>query len=226
MNNIVNVYPVHMTMDHLGKVEEIVLKRSSQDNRCKVLNISNVEIDEKIANIVNFDISTMFDVGGYEITVPFDKDEFDICICINTLERTMEFQKIVDGIKEVLKPGGLLYIEATLLEPFLSHERDIIRITPLGMIKLLDGFIVEEIDIVNGPGSTAHWISRIYHALTFDRNGTVNDLLSKSVDSNYAEAYNILGMVFQNTKSTDDDLNFKEHSITIASSYYVVAIKK
>ena len=215
MNNLVVVHPVKDSDSHLTMINHLL-------SECygKVLNIGDNIVEGD--NVINFDIGKMLDSG---VSFPYVDDEFDLCICINVLEHTFEFKTIIDNITRVLKPSGLLYIELPLLEPYNASNDSLIRITPSGIIKLLKEFDIQELEIINGPGSTMHWLSRIYYALYFDRYGTYNDLMTKSGDTNFIEGFNIFGMSHESIKDTDEDLNLKEHAILIASSYYVIARK-
>jgi len=149
----------------------------------------------------------------------------DACICVNILGSLENPFLLARDIIRILVPGGRIYVEVPFLAPYDTTKRDFYRFTPRGLEVLFTGAIIEDIGIVNGPGSTMHWVKSIYDALLYERDGNINNLDNKLGDSNYLEGYSIMAMHNENLKSMDNILSSREHACTIATSLYLVATK-
>jgi ubiquinone/menaquinone biosynthesis C-methylase UbiE len=220
MNNLRVVCPVHMSDEHLLMVQMLLARWLESD----VLNLG-VWTQDKPDNMTMMNMEKILALEGMDTKIPYDNESHHNCLCVEVLEHMKEPVKLVNEIYRVLKPGGQVYIEVPFLEPFESSHPDYFRFTPAGLKHLFSKFTVDEFGIANGPASTMHWVSRIYHSLKFDRLGGIEDLMGKTGDENFCEAYNTFGVAFEDIKIRDEDLNYKEHALTIACSYYLLATK-
>jgi SAM-dependent methyltransferase len=220
MNNLQMVSPVHMSDDHLLMVHALLGRWLESD----VINLG-VWTQEKPDNMTILNMEKILALEGMETKIPYDNESYHNCLCIEVLEHMKEPAKLVNEIYRILKPGGQVYIEVPFLEPFEPAHQDYFRFTPAGLKYLFSKFTVEEFGLANGPASTMHWVSRIYHSLKFDRNGGLEELMSMAGDANFCEAYQVFGMAYDDIKLRDDDLNYKEHALTIACSFYLLATK-
>ena len=67
-------------------------------------------------------------VNGHELVSKFDKDSFDLVICLDTLEHDDKFWLTVEQMKEVLRPGGFLIIcVPSIRHPRHNHPSDYYR---------------------------------------------------------------------------------------------------
>lgn len=217
-----DVHPVHMTEEQINRMSEI-LQDWGPDS--KVLSLNTWDKDRKPHNVSVMDMKKLLSMEDMDTRIPYPNESFDNVICIDTLTYISDPFKFIEEIYRVLRPGGSVYIESSFLQPMDSGNQDYFRFTPKGMKFLLEDFEFEDLGIVNGPGSTMHWIGRIYHSLQFDRAGTMEDMLTKLADGDYVEAYRIFGMMMERYLETDEELNEKEHAISIACSFYVMATK-
>jgi hypothetical protein len=216
MNNMMVVHPVNVTNDHVDKIPNLLTVWGDS----KVLHIGKWDRGEPPANLVEVDLGVLYRMFGTDIKIPYEDHSFDHCICttLHTIPNTYWF---VQDIYRVIT--GQIYIEAPFLTPYSTSKDDLYRFTPRGLAALFSNFRIEDIGIVNGPGSTLHWVKTIYDSLLYERNGTIDRLDKVIADPNYLEAYGIMAMHNEDIKGTDDILNDREHACTIACSLYLLA---
>lgn len=222
MNKLNDVFHIHMSDDHINRVPNLIKLWGTDD---KILCLGTWDRGTKPDNMVISNMERLLEIDGMDVKIPYDSAEFKYCLCVGVLNYMKEPHKVASEIHRVLEDYGQLYIEVPFLQPYDPAHVDYYRFTPAGLRLLLKGFIVDEFGIANGPGSTMHWISRIYSALKFDREGTIDDITTKLGDSDYLEADRIFGMAYEDIKETDEVLNYKEHASLIACSYYMLATK-
>lgn len=220
MNELRNIYPVHHTDAHLKRVPQILDKWGESS---KVLTLSPWDRGTKPANMTVCEMAKLMAIEGVGSRIPYDDNTYDACLCIDVLAKTSDPFGLITEIKRSLVPEGKLYIEVPFMQPLDHSDQGYFRYTPKGIKMLLSDFVIDEFGIANGPGSAMHWLSRIYKALKFDRNGDMYDLLTKAGEPNYMEAENVFAISDEWYKATDDELNMKEHAISIACSYYAIA---
>jgi len=213
-----------MSHEHMTRLGNFL----SDYNDKRILCLTRWIWGTKPENVTVCSLLDILKIEGVQDRIPYPDTSYDLVIAIDMLDRLLSPSNIVAEVYRVLKPGGTIYLEVPYLQPYDHVRGGYWRFTPEGVQVLLTSnkLIVEDFGIANGPGSTMHWISRIYHALQFDRDGSLDDLRSKAGDADYCEAYGIFGMDGEYLKATDDDLNSKEHAICIAASYYAVAVKQ
>jgi len=221
MNDIKSVHPVHVAFKHEYMVPTLL--RTWGDS--KVVCLGRYDHGTKPDNITLVNMESILELPDYDTRIPYGDEHFDNCLCVGVLEHTREPHVFTNEIYRILSPGGQVYIEVPFLEPFDPSHPDYFRFTPAGLKYLFREFTIEEFGIANGPGSTMHWISRIYESLKFDRLGIIDDLTTKLGYNNYTEAYNIFGVAYEYMKAMDEELSPKEHAALIACSYYMLAAK-
>lgn len=97
-------------------------------------------------------------VRAFGERLPFADDSVDAVMNGGLLEHVKEPQKIIDEAWRVLKPGGELYIELPLVQPYHAAPGDYQRWTISGVRWLCRDFRELEIGVTNGPGSGIAWI--------------------------------------------------------------------
>ncbi len=229
MNNIRVVHPVHMSDAHMGRLGRVMReygKEYDASTSPHILSLTRWEWGVKPDNVTVCSLLDILKIEGVQDRIPYPDGAFNLCICIDILDRLVNPSSIIGEILRVLSPAGTVYVEVPYMQPYDHTRGGYWRFTPEGLKLLFKDFSLEEFGIANGPGSTMHWISRIYHALQFDREGNLEDLFCKAGDANYCEAYSVFGMDGEHLKTTDEELNSKEHAVCIAASYYMISKKK
>jgi ubiquinone/menaquinone biosynthesis C-methylase UbiE len=70
----------------------------------------------------------------------YDAGTFDYVLCVNVLEHIFEYQKAIDEIHRILKPGGMAFIEVPFLLPLHDIPKDYWRFTEFTLERLLHKF--------------------------------------------------------------------------------------
>jgi hypothetical protein len=222
MNNLKDVYPVYMSLEHLEMLPKIV-GGWAEGSRILCLGV----LDERIKsdNITVVDPQKVYEIFGMDTKLPYEECTFDNCICIDVLGSVENPFLLSRDIYRVLVPGGNMYVEAPFLSPYTTSENDYYRFTPRGLYKLFDKMDVHSIGIANGPGSAVHWITSIYDALRFDVDGDYETMGTRVANPDYEISRKVLGMHNEYLKYTDELYSRKEHACTIACSLYMMASK-
>jgi len=124
--------------------------------------------------------------------LPFDDDSFDLIVCVTVIEHVTDVDRCLAEIARVMRPGGLLYLEApNYLWPFEPHVRAIML--PLGPKPLLRLLVrlqgnaryagyVDHLKFVH-----PHWLERRFRELKLDcRNlylEKIRDILNGRTDA-------------------------------------------
>lgn len=217
MNNLKEIHPVHLSNEHLGKVDELIDTWGG-----RILLIGATSENDSTTSVK---VEKLYEIFGNETKLPYDDSSFDNLLCIDSLSRVPNPYTLVKDIYRVLVDGAHIYIEVPFMTPYTTGKDDLYRFTPRGLETLFSKFTITDIGVLNGPGSTMHWISRIYSSLRFDRYGTVDTLHTLAGDTNYMEAYSIFGMEYEHYKRTDEVLGNREHASSIACSLYLLGSK-
>jgi len=61
---------------------------------------------------------------------PLQNDQFDVCVCLNTLEHIYDPRFVLDEILRTLKPGGRVIITVPFIFRIHGHPDDFFRATP------------------------------------------------------------------------------------------------
>jgi len=223
MNNLRLVHPVQVTQKHIDTVPNLITNLGPES---RIMYIGNWDRGEVPPNIVQVDPTTLYSIFGIDTKLPYSDGTFDACICVNILGNIENPFLLARDIIRILVPGGHIYVEVPFIAPYDTTKRDFYRFTPRGLEVLFTGATIEEVGIVNGPGSTMHWIKSIYDALLYERDGKIEDLDTKLGDSNYLEAYTIMAIHNEGIKSMDTVLSSREHACTIATSLHLLGRKK
>jgi SAM-dependent methyltransferase len=133
----------------------------------KILNIGSGYL--KLPGIINADIHPYegVDVISDAHSLPFHSEKFEAVILENLLEHVSNPFQVVKESFEVLKKGGILFVEVPFLYEFHNSPADYYRFTLSGVELLLNDF--EKIDggISVGPMGTLNAVMRNYLAIIF-----------------------------------------------------------
>lgn len=215
-------YPVHMSEEHIKRLPVLL---DTWGTSASVLFLGNWNRGSRPPNVITCNILPILSIEGAPSKIPYDDSKFDACVCISILEYIREPRAFVDEMYRILKPGGIVYVEVPFLQPYNHSNPSYFRFTPDGIKYMFRNFRIDQLGMANGPGSAAYWIMRVYEALKFDRDGTYYDLISKSGSEEFIRAEGIFGVAYNHMKESDEELSRKEHAISIACSYYVIATK-
>ena len=99
--------------------------------------------------------------------LPFPDGAFDAVWIQAVLEHVLEPARVVDEIRRVLRPGGLVYAETPLMQQVHEGAYDFSRFTENGHRFLFRWFEVLDSGVVLGPGVALRWSLRHFlRALT------------------------------------------------------------
>jgi SAM-dependent methyltransferase len=137
-----------------------------------------------IPEAINMDIERFENVNivGDATRMPFKGNSFDFVVISAVLEHVEKPGLVVEEISRILTPGGGVYVENPFLQPFHADPNDFQRYTINGLMKLFDGFKVEDNGVCVGPCSAVAFFLRKL-ATVYITNGH----LSKAVE--YVVAY-------------------------------------
>lgn len=109
----------------------------------------------------SFDIDTFDIVDTYNPTIVGDitkhnvqipADTYDLVVCMDVIEHTLDPFGAVREMRRILKQGGILLISAPLNLRIHGPIPDCWRFTEHGFMTLLRDFAIIEIDILESPG--------------------------------------------------------------------------
>lgn len=78
-------------------------------------------------------------------TIPFDGDNFDAVICTEVLEHVAHYQRLVDEMRRVTKPGGKVVATIPWSARYHYIPYDFFRYTPSALRQIFSGFAQVEI---------------------------------------------------------------------------------
>jgi SAM-dependent methyltransferase len=85
---------------------------------------------------------------------PIRNESFDVVFCTQVIEHVEVPEFIVSQIKRVLKPGGLVILNAPFLYPFHGMPEDQSRFTTSQLMFLFKDYEISECGILGGVGSS------------------------------------------------------------------------
>ena len=107
--------------------------------------------------ILRFDIDwgATPDSVGSAINLPFADGSFSVVVSQEVLEHVREPRKVLAELVRVLKPGGLVYLQAPFIIGYHAAPADYWRFTNEGLATLLEseGLVVETLEPAVGPGT-------------------------------------------------------------------------
>lgn len=140
----------------------------------RIINIgSGAEIIRE--DIINLDYSYF---PGVKIVadahvLPFRDNSFDAIISESLLEHVLHPEKVVNEMKRILKPGGMVYIVTPFIIGFHSSPNDYYRWTSSGVRELFKDFDEIELGIAVGPTNALTYILREWLALALSFNSKI-----------------------------------------------------
>jgi len=217
MNNLKTVHPVSVTRQHEAMIPNLL---SRLDDDTPILSLNKWGRTFRPRTLTVCDILEVIKLNAAYTKIPYDNGSYGAVICIDVLDKLPQPQLMVDEIYRVTTEDPLIYVEVPFLQPYDHTSNSYYRYTPRGLEYIMRPFEMIDFGIFNGPGSTMHWVSRIFHSLLFDREGDLKSLHELAGSPNYLEATQIFGMDLSYLKGADDFLTQKEHAVCISCSFY------
>lgn len=123
--------------------------------------------------------STVVDVYGSALALPFNSEEFETVLCVEVLEHVAEPSQLLDEVWRVLKPQGCLILTAPLTWGPHEVPNDFFRYTEFGLRHLAEkaGFVVERTQRTSGLWAT---IGQRASAFVYYHHGWKRPLLIKA----------------------------------------------
>jgi predicted SAM-dependent methyltransferase len=132
-----------------------------QDN---VLEVGSLDVNGNIRNLfsgayVGLDMRDGNNVdvvcNGHDLVKQFGKEQFDLVICIDTLEHDDAFWVTVEQMKKVLRKGGWLILGVPSRRcPLHEHPSDYWRFMSHGMEVMLDGLVDTYVEVQRDAGES------------------------------------------------------------------------
>lgn len=118
-------------------VEDMIRKYGDTESR--ILNIGSGTANRYGPECINFDAlqKDHVDIVGDAHSLPFVNDEFDICVMCAMLQYCLRPDVAIQEATRVLRPGGLLIIDAPFVQPYCPDTPDLFRFTARGLESLL-----------------------------------------------------------------------------------------
>lgn len=98
------------------------------------------------------------DFLGDCLSLPLADDCADLVLSQAVLEHVVDPQRAVDEMRRVLRPGGLLYVEAAFMQPVHMAPHHYFNITPYGLRYLLRDWEVEWEAPVGTFREVVYWV--------------------------------------------------------------------
>lgn len=204
--------PPSPSLNTSQKIEKIV--RGLGSNK-KILDLGSG--NRRLASwVITLDISEApnVDIIGDAENIPIEDNYFDAVICQAVLEHVKNSKKVVQEIKRVLKPDGLVYAEIPFLQGYHADPNDYQRYTLQGIEELFSEFEKIESGVCVGPSSALLWILRKYPGTFFN-----NKMISKFLDFVFA-------WILFPLKYLDYFLAEKKRASHLAAGLYFLGKKK
>jgi SAM-dependent methyltransferase len=169
-------------------------------------------------NVLNLDICAYPGVHavGDGHHLPFRDGSVGGVVITSVLEHVAVPSVVVCEVARVLRVGGEVYAEVPFMQPFHPDPRDYQRYTVTGLDRLFEDFEITERGVCVGPHSALAWILSEYVAIML------------CLGSHWA--YKLLVRAFRIIFTPLIWLDFlferNPYSLTLASSYFLVGLKK
>jgi len=124
------------------------------ENQARILNAGSASIRYG-EHCLNIDIQAKpgVDVVADLHELPASIGLFDAIICNAVLQYCRRPAVVVAQFKKVLKPGGLIFLDAPWVQPYCSDTEDLHRFSEMGLSRLFDQFEIIQSGASITPGS-------------------------------------------------------------------------
>lgn len=151
------VSPIYHDGTHRRFLREHVSGR--RDAVCLNLGSGNLRLHDDLVNI-DAEPYDQVDVVSDVAVLPFPDATADVVLSVSLLEHVPQPERVLDEIRRVLKPGGLILTDIPFVCGYHAAPGDFRRWTHEGVLRLHEGF--EPLRLVNkgGPTSALLWVAQ------------------------------------------------------------------
>jgi SAM-dependent methyltransferase len=116
------------------------------------------------------------DIVGDGHKLPFRDASLDAAVALTTLKHLRNPFVFAAELHRVLKPGGLVYAQCVLFEPYHRWPGDYVHLTTSGIVQLFSAFEAVDSGVNGGPSYTVSQLLPLYFAnlLSFNRKPLYN----------------------------------------------------
>ena len=126
---------------------------------------------------------------------PFKTSSVDLVIATGVLEHVEDDRLVLEEIRRILRPGGVVHIEVPFLQQYHEDPIDCRRYTRPGLAKLLEqyGFVPQQVGCHIGPTVTVLTLLSYYAAVIFDGRSIISKIFSNAAFA----AVSVIGWPFK-----------------------------
>jgi SAM-dependent methyltransferase len=122
------------------RFQEFLYYGNSQGGKCLQIGARGSKYGDNWVSVDLYDTSPLIDFN-YDIrSLGFKDSVFDAVVCNAILEHVDDPQKALSELFRVLRPGGKIWVEVPLNQPYHPSPQDYWRITPDGLRILMRAF--------------------------------------------------------------------------------------
>jgi SAM-dependent methyltransferase len=193
-----------------------LVRRKIEENSLRAINIGsgNTNISPHILNVdfMNYShVNIICDIQN----LPFRDDSLDCVINVAVLEHLEHPEKVVEEIKRVLRPGGIVYSYFPFIQGIHASPSDFSRRTDEGLKLLFHQFEIIKIKPSGGPVSGFLWIFQEFISL----------LLSFGIKPLYRLIHILIMLLTFPLKYLDAVLIFHPMAANISTGFTLIAKK-
>lgn len=93
------------------------------------------------------------------LDLPFRSDSFDLALSQAVLEHVTDPQRYIDELVRVLRPGGLLWVEAAFMQPIHQAPTHYFNVTPYGLAHLCRRLDIVETALLGTYSDVVRWMA-------------------------------------------------------------------
>lgn len=116
--------------------------------------------DRRHPGVICFDRCEGAEVVGDVMALPYDDNTFTLVLSQAVVEHVPVPQAYIDEVVRVLRPGGLLYVEAAFMQPIHMAPDHYFNVTPYGLAHLCRDLDIIEETVFGRFDESWDWIGR------------------------------------------------------------------
>jgi SAM-dependent methyltransferase len=120
--------------------DEFMAFSRENGRKCLQIGARGKKIGPNWVSVDLYDKSPIIDYHYDLRSLGFPDGSFDACVCNAILEHVDDPPKAISELHRVLKPGGRVWVEVPLNQPYHPSPNDYWRVTPEGLRKWMSSF--------------------------------------------------------------------------------------
>ena len=116
------------------------LVKRSEGKDCLQIGVRNKKYAPHWVSVDKYDTADYIDYQYDAHDMPFEDASFDIVVCNAVLEHVENPFKVVSELHRVLRPNGEIWVEIPFNQPYHPSPGDFWRVSPDGMLILMQDF--------------------------------------------------------------------------------------